>query len=129
MEYIKLAAVSDFKSLRIKSFKVLGRKLAIVKEKSGSFYATEISCKHHNIDLTTGRIEGDMVTCPAHGWRYNIRTGQCTSHPGAVLRRHGLKVEDGAIFVTTLPLPDTEEDDADDMDAWEIEFKNPRSGE
>ena len=122
MEYVKLAAVSDFKSMRIKSYRVLGRKLAIVKEKSGSFYATEISCKHHNIDLTTGRIEGDLVTCPAHGWRYNIRTGQCLNHAAAVLRRHGLKIEDGEILVTTLPLPDAVEE-LDDMENWEIEFK------
>jgi nitrite reductase/ring-hydroxylating ferredoxin subunit len=120
-----LAAVSDFTTTRIKSFRVFGRKLAIVKEESGSFYATEISCKHQNIDLTTGRIEGDMATCPAHRWKYNIRTGRCLNHPMAMLRRHGLKIESGEIFVTPLPLPDAEEEDVDDMDGWEVEFKDP----
>ena len=79
MQFIKLAKVGDFAEIRIKSFQVLGKFIAIVREQDGSFYATEIACKHNNADLTTGRFEGDVVTCSRHGWKYNIRTAE-TEH-------------------------------------------------
>ena len=67
MQLIKLAKLDDFAETRIKSFQVLGKFIAIVREPDGSFYATEIACKHNNADLTTGRFDGDVVTCSRHG--------------------------------------------------------------
>jgi nitrite reductase/ring-hydroxylating ferredoxin subunit len=104
MDYVKLAKVADFENRRIKSYKLLAKAVAIVKEADGSFYATEIGCKHNNADLTTGRFRGDIVTCPRHGWEYNIRTGECLNQNSARLRKHGLKVEGDTILVSLRPI-------------------------
>lgn len=112
MDFVKLAKVSDFGTLRIKSFQLLGKFVAIVKERDGSFYATEIACKHNNADLTTGRFDGDIVTCSRHGWKYDIRTGECLNQNSSPLRRHALKIEGNDIFVSMTPvLPEPEEQD------------------
>ena len=103
MQYIKIARVDDFKGARFRKFKVLARNVAIFREPDGSFFATEISCKHQNWDLTTGKFDGDCVTCPRHGWKYNVKTGECLNHDSTPLRRYGLKVEEGVIFITTTP--------------------------
>lgn len=105
MNFIKLAKVSDFDNRWIKSYSILARKIAIVKESNGEFYATEIACKHQNADLTEGRFDGDLVTCPRHGWVYNIRTGECITHNSTPLRRFPLKIEEGVIYVSPTPLP------------------------
>ena len=55
-------------------------------------------------DLTTGKFEGDIVTCPRHGWIYNVRTGDCLTHESTRLRRYGLKVEGDDVFITLLPI-------------------------
>jgi 3-phenylpropionate/trans-cinnamate dioxygenase ferredoxin component len=107
MQFVKLAKVSDFDAARYKKFKLLARNLAIFKEPDGSFFATEISCKHQNWDLTTGRFDGDIVTCPRHQWKYNIKTGQCLTHDGARLRRYALKVEGDDIYVSLTPVEDS----------------------
>ena len=104
IQYIKLAKTSDFVSVRIKSYRILARPVGIVRNSDGTFFATEISCKHQNADLSTGRIRGDLLTCPRHGWQYNLQTGECVNHDSTPLRRYALKVEDGDIFVSLRPI-------------------------
>ncbi|MFA6245080.1 MAG: Rieske (2Fe-2S) protein [Candidatus Hydrogenedentales bacterium] len=104
MQYVKIAKVTDFDEVRFKKFKLVARNVAIFKDAEGVFFATEISCKHQNWDLTTGRFEGDIVTCPRHQWVYNIRTGDCLTHDSTRLRRYGLKVEGEDIFITLTPI-------------------------
>ncbi len=127
MAFVKLATVAEFKNLRIKSYKILAKNIAIVKDFDGSFYATEISCKHNNVDLCTGRFKGDIVVCPRHGWTYNIKTGECLTHPSSPLRRHALEIRNGEIYVSTQPDEADEIEDDDFMP--EITFRKDSSGE
>ena len=114
MQFIKLAKVGDFAETRIKSFQILGKFIAIVREPDGTFYATEIACKHNNADLTTGRFDGDVVTCSRHGWKYNIRTGECFNQNSTPLRRHALKREGEDLLVSMTPVePEAPEEDDD----------------
>ena len=106
MQFVRLAKVSDFTGIRFKAYTIMGRRVAIFREADGSFFASEVSCKHQNADLLTGRIEGDVVTCPRHFWKYNLRTGECLTHNSAKLRRHALKVEGEDIFVSLSPESD-----------------------
>ena len=120
-QFIKLATVGDFAGTRIKSYSILARAVAIVKDPAGSFWATEIGCKHNNFDLTNGKFKGDEVRCPRHGWVYNIRSGQCLNQKSAPLRRHELEVRGDDIYVSLQPIePEPEYDDDDD---WNIEIK------
>ena len=114
MEYIRLAAVSDLDDVHIKSFRVFGKLIAIVKDRDGSFWATEIACKHQNADLSSVYAGRDEVRCPRHGWKYNIRTGECLNQNSAPLRRHGLRVDGEDVYVSTHPIepePPSEEQD------------------
>jgi len=104
VEYVKLARVQDFKKTRIRSYKLLARPVGIIKQKDGTFFATEVGCKHENADLTEGKMNGDVVICPWHGWKYNLVTGECLWGSTVCLRRHGLKIEGDDIYVTLRPL-------------------------
>lgn len=118
--FIKLASTSDFADTRIKSFSILARAVAIVKDPDGTFWATEIGCKHNNFDLTNGKFKGDEVRCPRHGWIYNIRSGQCLNQKSAPLRRHALELRGEDLYVSMYP--DEPESDYDDDD-WNVEIK------
>jgi len=106
MEYIKIAKVSDLDGLRYKKYQIMARNLAIFREPDGTFYAIEFSCKHQNWDLSTGKLEGDILTCPRHGWVYDVRNGDCLTHDSSRLRRYGLKVEGEDIYITPYPIED-----------------------
>ena len=103
MEFVRLAKTSDFDSIRIKSFRLLGKPVGIVRNTNGSFFATEIACKHQNADLSAGNIEGDTLTCPRHGWKYDLETGECLNHDSTPLRRYSLRVDGEDIYVSLSP--------------------------
>lgn len=104
MDFIKLAKVEDFNDQKIKSFSVIGKMIGIIKREDGSFYAIEVGCKHQGADITLGKIENDIVTCPRHGWQYNLETGECLNHDSPRLRKFELKIEDNDIKVSLIPL-------------------------
>ena len=47
----------------------------------GEFYALEDVCTHDYATLTGGPIKGCEITCPRHGARFDIRTGEALSAP------------------------------------------------
>lgn len=100
MEYIAIARISDFDNVSIKSYSVLGRKVGIIKRDDGSYFATEIACKHQGADLTTGTIENNVATCPRHMWQYDLETGECLNHDSAPLRRFRLVIDNDIIKVS-----------------------------
>jgi len=116
MTYVRLAKVSDFERVRVRSYRILGKYVAIVKESDGSLYAIEAGCKHNNADLTTGSLSGEVITCARHGWTYNIKTGECLNHVAAPLRRHGLRVEGPDILVSMRPLASRDAAGAEKLD-------------
>jgi toluene monooxygenase system ferredoxin subunit len=63
-------------------------------------YAYEDRCVHEGVRLSEGSLEGGIVTCAAHGWRYDARTGEGVNPAGVALRRFPVEVDDeGAILV------------------------------
>ncbi len=124
MDFVRLATVDDFRGERMKSFRVMGRLIAIVREPDGTFWATEIACKHQNADLATeGQWEGDIVTCKRHFWKYNLRTGRCLNQNSAPLRRHALKRVGDELHVSLQPIESGKTDPADDDPMPDIVFR------
>lgn len=112
MDYIEVATVDEFTNQRIKTVTIFGTKVGIIKGQNSEFYAIEAGCKHQGADITRGTISGDVATCPRHGWKYNLVTGECLNHNSAKLRKYGLKIEGNVIKITAKPLP--AKDDTDD---------------
>ncbi len=47
----------------------------------GTIYAFCDSCRHQGGPLSSGVLRDDIVTCPWHGWAYNVRTGKTVIPP------------------------------------------------
>ena len=65
----------------------------------GEFFAINNTCLHRGGPLGEGFLEGDVVTCPWHGWRYNVRTGNNVTMPNAHVASYKVKVEGDDILV------------------------------
>ncbi len=111
LDYIEVANIDEFKNQRIKTVTILGNKVGIVKGLDSVFYAIEVGCKHQGADITRGNIAGDVATCPRHGWKYNLVTGECLNQNTSKLRKYGLKIEGNVIKITSKPLPEDENKD------------------
>ncbi len=102
--FVKAARVSDFKGQAMKAITLLTRRVGIFRQADGSFRAMEMTCKHQGADLSKGTLEGDMVTCPRHGWRYDLTTGQCVNNDSLPLRPHEVRVVGDQIYVSLTPV-------------------------
>jgi len=63
------------------------------------FYAMDGICPHQGGPLGEGELQGCIVTCPWHGWQYDVRTGQHQSIASLVHRTYPVKVEGSDIYV------------------------------
>jgi 3-phenylpropionate/trans-cinnamate dioxygenase ferredoxin subunit len=66
------------------------RKLAFIDGRSivlfnveGTLHAIDNACPHNGAALSGGQLEGCMLRCPAHGLRFDVRTG-CMPGPGGL---------------------------------------------
>ncbi len=66
---------------------------------NGSWYAVENHCLHRGGPVATGNLEGDVLTCPWHGFQYKLTTGQLLLDPNAVLRTFPVTVQNGEIHL------------------------------
>src|SRR5260370_20718780 len=77
-----------------------GEPIAVFHVDDDGFYATCDVCTHEEASLAEGELEGEIVECPLHGARYNVRTGEVKALPAVVrLQTYPLRVVDDAIEV------------------------------
>jgi nitrite reductase/ring-hydroxylating ferredoxin subunit len=98
MKKIKIAELSELAPGRSRQVKLLGKSYAVFNI-DGSLYAVEGSCKHMKAALAAGRLEDSIVTCPMHGWQYDVKTGECLTESWAKLRTFDLKVEQNTVYI------------------------------
>jgi nitrite reductase/ring-hydroxylating ferredoxin subunit len=65
----------------------------------GAFYAVQGHCLHLQGPLAEGHLDGCVLTCPWHGWQYDVRTGQNEFDLAIQLKTYDIQVEDGEIRV------------------------------
>ena len=96
--FVKVASISDLKPGENKVVNVNGTDVALFNI-DGEFFATNNTCLHRGGPLGEGFLEGDVVTCPWHGWRYDVKTGANVTIPIAKVATYQVKVEDTDVLV------------------------------
>lgn len=105
-EFQKITTLDALREGRGRSFSVDGRLVAVFLI-DGSVYAVENLCPHQHIPvLDEGEIEGTIVTCPMHGWQFDLATGTHV-HSSARLKKFDARI-DGRDVLISLPPEETE---------------------
>ena len=65
----------------------------------GAFYAIDNACIHRGGPLGEGDLEGRIVLCPWHAWRWDVTTGANANNPAVKMACYPVVVEDGDVFV------------------------------
>jgi 3-phenylpropionate/trans-cinnamate dioxygenase ferredoxin subunit len=77
-----------------------GIPVCLARLASGEVFAISDTCSHEQIELSDGELDGEDVECPAHGSRFNVRTGAVSGLPAeAPVGTYPVTVENGEIFV------------------------------
>lgn len=80
LERIKVATLDQIKPGQMLYTSIDGLPVALANV-AGAIYAFGDSCRHQGGSLSSGVLRDDVVTCPLHGWAYNVRTGKSVVPP------------------------------------------------
>ena len=71
---IRVASTSDISEGSMKKYQVQDAEILIARI-GGKYYATQNKCPHFGGDLSKGKLEKSVVTCPRHGSQFNLTDG------------------------------------------------------
>lgn len=97
-EFVRVAGTADVKPGSGIVAEVNGKAIAVFNI-GDTFYAIDNTCTHRGGPLGEGDVEGEVVSCPWHGWQFNIKTGACATNPSARVTVYETKVEGADIKV------------------------------
>lgn len=65
----------------------------------GAIYAIDDACLHAGGSLGSGELDGSIVRCGGHGWKYDVTTGCVIGIPELRVATRAVRVVDGRIMV------------------------------
>ena len=76
-----------------------GRTFAIYRLDDG-YYATDGLCTHEKVHLADGLVMDNIIECPKHNGRFDIRSGAAKGAPVCInLKTYPVKVDAGKVFI------------------------------
>lgn len=65
----------------------------------GAWVALHNSCLHRGGPVCTGKLEGDTLTCPWHGYQYDVRDGKLLLDSSTHLPSYPVEIRDGEVYI------------------------------
>ncbi len=96
--FVKVALIKDVPPGEGRCVDANGQIVALFNV-GGTFYAIDNTCVHRGGPLGEGSLEDKVVTCPWHGWQYDVTSGISPVNPAAQVPTYPVKVEDQEIFI------------------------------
>jgi toluene monooxygenase system ferredoxin subunit len=100
--YAAVAAEGDLWDGEMESYDVDGTEILLIRM-AGQYYAYHGSCPHQSQPLVGGVLAEATLTCTAHEWVFDVRTGQGVNPRTARLTRHDVRIVDGTVLVSRAP--------------------------
>lgn len=96
--YVDAIAIGALSEAEGRVVCVAGQWLAMFRQ-GGNAFAIDNACPHMAGPLGSGSCEDGVVTCPIHGWRFDIRSGVSTTNPNVRVARFDTRIRDGRVWV------------------------------
>lgn len=104
-EWTNLCTVDGVPSEGGRYVKLNGLHLAVFKHADGGIRVIDDNCPHAGASLSGGKMHGDIVVCPWHGWSFNAKTGDSPDVPGVCVAAYESRIE-GSMVQAKLPTGD-----------------------
>lgn len=101
-DFAKAATLKDLPPGSAKAVEVGGKAVALYNL-DGTVFATTNTCPHRGGPLGEGELDGEVVTCPWHGFQYEVKTGKCLTNPMLAIACHAVRLEGDSILVQVEP--------------------------
>jgi len=111
-KFTEVSKIDELKNGTMKAVSAAGRAILLARV-GDKYYAVDNLCPHMKGNLSQGKLEGTVITCPRHGSQFDLSNGQVVrwlkgglmSRIGSALKLskdltvYNVKVEDGRVLV------------------------------
>jgi nitrite reductase/ring-hydroxylating ferredoxin subunit len=100
---VRVCRLADIVPGELRAFAVEGVTWpVIVTYIDGEIVACPGVCPHEDVALADGNFEGAIITCPGHGYEFDLHTGRCRHDPGLELRRYPITLVGDEVWADLL---------------------------
>lgn len=100
MSDVRVVRLDELQPDQPKLVEVEGARIVLARV-GESVYACGDTCVHQGGPLSEGKLVGTRLTCPWHGWMYDVRTGTCLMPSrGGPVRSYPARVEADEVWIT-----------------------------
>jgi 3-phenylpropionate/trans-cinnamate dioxygenase ferredoxin subunit len=82
----------------MKLVSVEGSPVLLIKQ-FGQIFAIDNRCPHMGCGFSGGALDGAVIVCPCHDWRFDLKTGEYRDESSIKLKMYEWKIESGKIWV------------------------------
>jgi nitrite reductase (NADH) small subunit len=77
--------------------------VVVVRTADDDVFALDDRCPHRGGPLSPGIVHGRAITCPLHGWRIHLDSGQAVAPDQGCTATHAVRVEGGVVYLRVAP--------------------------
>ena len=97
-----VANLDDLADGAMRMVKVDGHRVCLIRT-AGGVHALDHACPHEGYGLTQGELNGDLLTCAWHNWKFRVTDGTCVQGEEGVTAHRVDVDDDGDIRVYDHP--------------------------
>lgn len=97
-DFVRVASISDLGVGKCATVTANGKEVALFNV-GGTFHAIESSCSHRGGPLGQGELEGCVVSCPWHGWTFDVTTGASMINAEFSVQKYDVEVQGNDVMV------------------------------
>lgn len=97
-DFVTVCKEVDLPAGAIRKVEVQGQTIVLYNV-GGKLYATQQECLHRQGPLDEGELQGTVITCPWHGWQYDVTTGENLGNRARKLKTYAVRNAGGEVQV------------------------------
>jgi Fe-S cluster biogenesis protein NfuA/nitrite reductase/ring-hydroxylating ferredoxin subunit len=96
--WVRAARLGEIPQAGVLALELEGRSL-LLSRSDASVSCFENACAHLGMPLDGGEVTGGVITCPHHGFRFVLESGECLTVPEVQLQTHAARVRGDVVEV------------------------------
>ncbi|WP_291994425.1 nitrite reductase small subunit NirD [Candidatus Accumulibacter sp. ACC003] len=98
-EWKSICTIDQIPRLGSRVVRATSGDIAVFRTSTDEVFALRDRCPHKGGPLSQGIVHGQQVTCPLHGWKLQLDSGEAVAPDQGCSRRYPIRVESGTVFL------------------------------
>jgi nitrite reductase/ring-hydroxylating ferredoxin subunit len=98
MAFVRVTKATDVAPGQIREIEAQGTTIAVANV-GGQFHAINNTCLHRGGPLGQGSLQGNVVTCPWHGWTFDVTSGRITHNQAGGVACYPVELRGEDVYV------------------------------